>query len=118
MLWTHLRLCAVVVGVCRSQPPPARAGRWPHFDPGLKLAQSSAGHRGPPVPWRCVGLLEECCSWSSEHSAEKQVGPTSVCCVGLVVEERNAGTEAAPCQTVGPVAVLVLLLFFSSPDLL
>lgn len=59
-----------------------------------------------------------------------QVGQTSVCCVGLVVERRTkpavalAETEAPPCLTVGLVVVLVvsdsavLLLSFSSPDLL
>ena len=59
-----------------------------------------------------------------------QVGQTSVCCVGLVVEGHKkqavalAVTEAPPSWTAGLVAVLavtdsvVLLRFFSSPDLL
>lgn len=82
------------------------------------------------MPCQSVGLIEKCCSWSSEGSAEMQVGQTSVCCVGLVVEGRTkpavalAETEAPPCLTVGLVVVLVvsdsavLLLSFSSPDLL
>lgn len=77
------------------------------------------------MPCRCVGLFEKCCSWSSEGSAEMQVGQTSVCCVGLVVGHKKqavafAGIAAPPSLTVGLVAVLVtvLLLFFSSPDLL
>lgn len=60
-----------------------------------------------------------------------QVGQTSVCCVGLVVEGHKqqavalAVPEAPLCLTVGLVAVLevtdsavVLLLAFSSPDFL
>lgn len=59
-----------------------------------------------------------------------QVGQTSVCCAGLVVERHKkqtvalAGTEVPLCMTVGLVAELavadsaVLLLAFFSPDLL
>lgn len=83
------------------------------------------------MPYHSVGLIEKCCSSSSEGFAEEeQVGQTSVCCVGLVVEGRTkpavalAEAEAPPCWTVGLVVVLVvsdsavLLLSFSSPDLL
>ncbi len=88
----------------------------------------SGVRKGPPAPCQSVGLIEECCNSSSEGSAEMQVGQTSVCRVGSVVEGHKkqavalAGTEAPLGLTVGLVAVLavtdsaVLLLAFSSPD--
>lgn len=129
---TYLLQHAVFVGVGQSQAPLTQVGWGPHSDPELTLgvAQLSGGQTGPPVACRSVALIEECCSWSSEGSAEMEVGQESVCYVGLVVKGHKkpvvaqAGTEASLCSAVGLVAVLavidsaVLLLAFSSPDLL
>lgn len=133
----HLRYAyplhhAVFVGVGQSQAPLTLAGWGPHSDPELTLGvvQLSGGQTGPPVACQSVALIEKCCSWSSEGSAEMEFGQKSVCCVGLVVKGRKklavaqAGTEASLCPAVGLVAVLavvdsaVLLLSSSSPDLL
>lgn len=78
------------------------------------------------MPCQSAGWIEECCSWSSEGSAEMLVGQTFVCCADFVAEGHRepaaalAGTDAPLCLTVGLVVVLVvpvLLQSSSSPDL-
>lgn len=77
-----------------------------------------------------MALIEDCCSLSSEGSAEAQVGRTSVCYVGLAVEGCRelavalVGTGTPQSSTSGLVVEQVVTDFavlpqaFSSPDLL
>lgn len=108
-------------GVGRSQVHPAPVGWTQHFDSEAEqgLGHPSVWQQTQPAPWWRFGLAEGYYSSDSGCSAEMQA---SVCRTEVVAErhKKPAGksAEAPLCQTAALFAVLVLLLSFSSPDLL
>lgn len=111
-------------GAGRSQVHQALVGGKQHFDSEVEwgLGHLSAQQRIQAAPSRCFGLAGGCCSWDSGRSAEKQAAQASVCCTGLVAGRRRKQAVKSAEAPLGPTAalfaVLVLLLSFSSPDLL